>query len=51
MTGIHFWGCNCCGTYDMHNEAVQVAFAFLKYELKFSGSAHGSASSGPNYAT
>ncbi len=22
MTGIHFWGCKCCGTYDRHNEIV-----------------------------
>ncbi len=39
MTGIHFWGCSCCGTYDRQNEVVQVAFAFCKYEpKKFSGS-------------
>jgi hypothetical protein len=23
MTGIHFWGCKCCGTYDRHNEIVE----------------------------
>ena len=38
MTGIHFWGRKCCGTYNRHNEVVQVAFAYFKYELKFSGS-------------
>ncbi len=38
MTGIHFLGCKCCGTYDRHNEIAQVAFAFFKYEMKFSGS-------------
>jgi hypothetical protein len=38
MTGIHFWGRTCCGTYNRHNEVVQVAFAYFKYELKFSGS-------------
>ncbi len=38
MTGIHFLGCKCCGTYDRHNEVAQVAFAWFKYEMKFSGS-------------
>jgi len=38
MTGIHFWGCKCCGTYNRHNEVVQVAFAYFKYELRFYGS-------------
>ncbi len=40
MTGLHFLGCKCCGTYDRHNVVVQVAFAFFKYELnlKFTGS-------------
>ena len=42
MTGIHFWGCKCCGTYNRHNEVtvVQVAFAYFKHEpeVKFSGS-------------
>ena len=38
MTGIHFLGCKCCGTYDRHNQVAQVALAFVKYELKFSGS-------------
>ena len=36
MTGISFLGCKCCG--DRHHEVAQVAFAYLKYELKFSGS-------------
>ena len=41
MTGTHFQvlGCKCCGTYDRHNEVAQVAFAWFKYELKYSGSA------------
>ncbi len=39
MTGIHFLGCKCCGTYDRHNQVAQVAFfAYFKYELRFSGS-------------
>ena len=39
MTGTHFLGCKSCGTYDRHNEIVQVvAFAWFKYELKYSGS-------------
>ena len=38
MTGIHFLDCKCCGTYDRHNEVAQVAFAWFKYEMKFSGS-------------
>jgi hypothetical protein len=40
VTGImiDFWGCKCCGTYNRHNEVVQVAFAYFKYELKFYGS-------------
>jgi hypothetical protein len=38
MTDIHFLGCKCCGTYDRHNVVVQVALAFFKCELKFSGS-------------
>jgi hypothetical protein len=25
MTGIHFLGCKCCGTYDRHNQVAQVA--------------------------
>ena len=37
-TGTHFLGCKCCGTYDRHNEITQVAFAWFKYELKYSGS-------------
>jgi hypothetical protein len=39
MTGIHFDGCKCYGTYDRHNIVVNVALAFFKYELKFSGAA------------
>ncbi len=44
MTGMHFLGCKCCGTYDSlrhrdsDSEVAQVAFAWLKYEMKFSGS-------------
>ena len=38
MTGIHFLDCKCCGTYDRHSEVAQVAFAWFKYEMKFSGS-------------
>ena len=38
MTGIYFLGCKCCGTYDRHNEVAQVAFAWFKYEQKYSGS-------------
>ena len=38
MTGTHFLGCKSCGTYDRHNEITQVAFAWFKYELKYSGS-------------
>ena len=42
MTSTHSLGCKCCGTYDRHNEIVQVAFAWFKhgfkYELKYSGS-------------
>ena len=38
MTGLHFLGCKSCGTYDRHNQVAQVAFAWFKYELKFSGS-------------
>jgi hypothetical protein len=38
MTGTHFLGCKSCGTYDRHNELAQVAFAWFKYELKYSGS-------------
>ena len=38
LTGTHFLGCKCCGTYDRHNEVAQVAFAWFKYELKYSGS-------------
>jgi hypothetical protein len=38
MTGLHFLGCKSCGTYDRHNQVAQVALAYLKYELKFTGS-------------
>jgi hypothetical protein len=42
MTGVHFLGCQCkscqCGTYDRHNQVTQVALAYLRYELKFTGS-------------
>ena len=50
MTGIHFWGCRCCGTYDRHNEVqVTFKFAFLKYELKFSGSTSSDSSVDRNF--
>jgi hypothetical protein len=38
MTGVHFLGCKSCGTYDRHNHLVQVALAYLRNELKFTGS-------------
>jgi len=38
LTGTHFLGCKCCGTYDRHNEVTQVAFTLFKTELKYSGS-------------
>ncbi len=38
MTSIRFLGFKCCGTYDRHNELAQVAFAWFKREMKFSGS-------------
>ena len=38
MTGVHFLGCKCCGTYDRHNQVVNVALDYFRYELKFSGS-------------
>ena len=38
MTGIHFLGCKCCGTYDRHNQVVNVALDYFRYELKFSSS-------------
>ena len=38
MTGLHFLGCKCCGTYDRHNQVAQVALAYLRNELKFTGS-------------
>ncbi len=40
MTGVHFLGCKSCGTgtYDRHNQVTQVALAYLRYELKFTGS-------------
>jgi hypothetical protein len=36
MTGTHFLGCKCCGTYSRHNEIAQVVFAYFRHELKFS---------------
>jgi hypothetical protein len=38
MTGFHFLGCKCCGTYDRHDQVAQVAIAYFKYELKFTSS-------------
>ncbi len=38
MTGLHFPGCKSCGTYDRHNQVAQVALAYLRNELKFTGS-------------
>ena len=38
MTGLHFLGCKSCGTYDRHNQVAQVALAYLKNELQFTGS-------------
>jgi hypothetical protein len=38
MTGLHFLGCKSCGTYDRHNQLTQVARAYLRHELKFTGS-------------
>ncbi len=38
MTGLHFLGCKSCGTYDRHNQLAQVALAYLRNELKFTGS-------------
>ena len=38
MTGLHFLGCKSCGTYDRHNQLTQVALAYLRNELKFTGS-------------
>jgi hypothetical protein len=38
MTGLHFLGCKSCGTYDRHNQVAQVALAYLRNELKFTGS-------------
>jgi hypothetical protein len=46
MTGLHFLGCKCCGTYDRHNQVTQVALAYLRYELNFTGS---TSSVGSNY--
>ncbi len=37
MTGLHFLGCKSCGTYDRHNQVTQVALAYLRLELKFTG--------------
>jgi hypothetical protein len=36
MTGLHFLGCKSCG-YDRHNQVAQVALAYLRNELKFTG--------------
>jgi hypothetical protein len=30
MTGLHFLGCKCCGTYDRHNQVVNVALAYFR---------------------
>ena len=38
MTGVHFLGCKCCGTYDRHNIIVEVTLAYFKYELRFPSS-------------
>jgi hypothetical protein len=46
MTGLHFLGCKSCGIYDRHNQLTQVALAYLRYELKFTGS---TSSVGSNY--
>jgi hypothetical protein len=35
---LHFLACKCCGTYDRHNQVVNVALAYFTNELKFSGS-------------
>jgi hypothetical protein len=48
MTGLHFLGCKCCGTCDRHSQVVQVALAYLRYELKFTGSL-ATSSVGSNY--
>ncbi len=37
MTGLHFLGCKSGGTYDRHNQVAQVALAYFRYELKFTG--------------
>jgi hypothetical protein len=37
MTGLHLLGCKSCGTYNRHNQLTQVALAYLKHELKFTG--------------
>ncbi len=37
MTGLNFLGCKSCGTYDRHNQVAQVALAYLRHELKFTG--------------
>ncbi len=48
MTGLHFLGCKCRGTYGSlrHNQVTQVALAYLRYDLKFTGS---TSSVGSNY--
>ena len=46
LTGTLFLGCKCCGTYDRHNEVAQVAFAWFKYEQKYS---HSTGSFDSNY--
>jgi hypothetical protein len=38
MTGVHFLGCKSCGTYDRHNQLLQVIFAYFRNELRFSSS-------------
>ncbi len=49
---VHFLGCKSCGTYDRHNQVAQVALAYLRYELKFTGatSSVGSNFVGPSHS-
>ena len=50
MTGIHFLGCKCCGTYDRdrHNQVAQVALnnAFASASFKNEMGCTGSTASG-----
>ncbi len=48
-TGLHLLGCKCCGTYDRHSQVAQVALAYFRYELKFSGSTGSTSSVGSNF--